>query len=230
MSTILTRTALDAATVYRPQQDSHLLLRALREAVPVAGRRALDLCSGGGVIALAAAGLGAATVTGLDICPRAVHYARTRASVAGARVDIRLGSWTQALDGAPFDVVACNPPCLPTRPVRGHVAPAGAWGAPSTPVNGGPDGRLMLEPLCEVAADMLTGGGTLLLVQTELADIARSLRQLSDSGLEARVVLSERVQFGPALSEQAVWLEQTGRLAVGRRHHRIAVIQADKPV
>jgi release factor glutamine methyltransferase len=31
------------------------------------------------------------------------------------------------------------------------------------------------------------------------------------------------------LSEQAGWLEQTGRLEAGRREEKIAVIRADKP-
>lgn len=228
MRTTITRTAVDFASVYRPQQDSYLLVKALQEAVPVAGRRVLDLCSGSGVIALAAAGLGARSVSGFDICPRAVRYARTRASVAGARVDIRLGSWTQALECAPFDVVACNPPSVPTRP-EAHGVTAGAWGAPSTPWNGGPDGRLLLDPLCRNAAEMLGGGGSLLLVQSEFADIDRSLQQLRGSGLDARIMLTEQIRFGSVLSDQVDWLEETGRLHGGCRDETIAVIRADKP-
>lgn len=228
MRTTITRTAAELGTVYRPQQDSYLLVQALQEATAVAGRRVLDLCSGSGVVAMAAAGLGAGSVTALDICRRAVQYARTRASVAGARVDVRLGSWTQALEWPAFDVVACNPPHVPTRPDSHGTAP-GAWGAQSTPWNGGPDGRLILDPLCGVAADMLADGGALLLVQSEFSDIGRSLEQLHDSGLAARVVLTDRVRFGPVLSEQAGWLEQTGRLETGRREEKIAVIRADKP-
>jgi release factor glutamine methyltransferase len=86
-----------------------------------------------------------------------------------------------------------------------------------------------LDPLCRVAADMLADGGALLLVQSEFSDIARSLEQLRGSGLAARVVLTDRVRFGPVLSEQAGWLEQTGRLEAGRREEKIAVIRADKP-
>ena len=227
MRPTITRTATDSATVYRPQQDSYLLVQALQEAA-IAGRRVLDLCSGSGVVAMAAAGLGAGSVSGFDICPRAVRYARTRASVAGARVDIRLGSWTQALECPPFDVVACNPPYVSTQPDGGGATP-GAWGALSTPWNGGPDGRLILDPLCQVAGEMLTDGGALLLVQSEFADVDRSLEQLRGSGLDARVVLTEQVRFGPVLCEQAGWLEQTGRLDAGRREEQIVVIRADKP-
>lgn len=228
MKPTITRIASDSATVYRPQQDSYLLVQALQEATPMEGRRVLDLCSGSGVVAMAAAGLGAGSVTGLDICPRAVQYARTRASVAGAHVDIRLGSWTQALECAPFDVVACNPPYVPMQ-LDGDDVPPGAWGAPSTPWNGGPDGRLVLEPLCAVAAQMLGADGTLLLVQSELSDIDRSLEQLRGSGLHARVVLTKQIRFGPELRAQAGWLEQAGRLEPGCREELIAVIRADKP-
>lgn len=228
MRTTSTRTAMDFAGVYRPQQDSYLLVQALRDAIPVAGRRVLDLCAGSGVVALAAAGQDAGSVIGFDICPRAVRFARTRAFVAGAQVDIRLGSWTQALECTPFDVVACNPPQVPTRP-DSHGATPGAWGAASTAWNGGPDGRLMLDPLCRTAAEMLVAGGTLLLVQSEFADIDRSLEQLRDSGLDARVARAEQIRFGSVLGEQADWLEEIGRLESGRREERIAVIRADKP-
>lgn len=228
MRTTITRTASDSATVYRPQPDSYLLVQALEEATTVPDGRVLDLCSGSGVVAMAAAGMGARSVTGFDICPRAVQYARTRASVAGARVDIRLGSWTQALDCTPFDVVACNPPDVPTQP-DGTGAIPGAWGAASTAWSGGPDGRLILDPICSVADQMLAAGGALLLVQSEFSDIERSLEQLRGSGLDARIVLTELVRFGPVLAEQAGWLEHCGRLDGGRREELIVVIRADKP-
>lgn len=224
---MITRTALNAANVYRPQQDSYLLIRALEATGPLTGLRVLDLCSGSGVVAMAAAGLGAGSVVGFDICPRAVQYARARASVAGARVDIHLGSWTQALECAPFDVVACNPPYVPTEPDSDGPM-AGAWGAPSTSWNGGPDGRLILDPLCGVAIEMLAEGGVLLLVQSEFADLGRSVQQLRGSGLMAEVALSEQIPFGRALTEQADWLEETGRLETGCRQETIAVIRAWK--
>jgi release factor glutamine methyltransferase len=227
MRTPLTRAATDGASVYRPQQDSHLLIEALECAGPLSGRRVLDLCTGSGVVAMAAAGLGADSVTGFDICPRAVHYARTRASVAGANIDIRLGSWTQGLECAPFDVVACNPPHVPTRP-ESRGGPVPTWSTASTPWNGGPDGRLILDPLCQVASQMLSDGGMLLLVQSEFSDIDRSLEQLRASGLDADVVLADSVPFRSELAEQAPWLEETGRVPVGRREELIAVIGAQK--
>lgn len=228
MRTPLTRAAVDGAAVYRPQQDSYLLIEALENQGSLAGRRVLDLCSGSGVVAMAAAGLDADSVTAFDICPRAVRYAQTRASVAGARVDIRLGSWTQAMERGPFDMVACNPPQVPTRPET-HGGMRAVWGAPSTAWNGGADGRLILDPLCRTATRMLVDGGVLLLLQSEFADIDRSLDQLRASGLHADIEMAMHIRFSPVLREQASWLEQSGRLSDGRREEMIVVIRAEKP-
>ncbi len=50
------------------------------------------------------------------------------------------------------------------------------------------------------------------------------------ASLRSCVVLTDRVRFGPVLSEQAGWLEQTGRLeAAEGAAQKIAVIRADKP-
>ena len=83
----------------------------------VAGRRVLDLCTGSGFVAIAAAELGCASVTAFDICPNAVQCSRDNALDAGVEVDVRQGSWTRAFDCAPFEVVLSNPPYVPTPPV-----------------------------------------------------------------------------------------------------------------
>lgn len=228
MKHAVTRVSAEAAAVYRPQEDSYLLVEALRQMGSMTRRRVLDLCTGSGVVALAAARMGADCVTAFDICPRAVQFARTRASVAGVDVHIRLGSWTQALECAPFDVVACNPPYVPTAPDPGGLT-APSWGGPSASWNGGQDGRMILDPLCGVAADMLNTGGVMFIVQSEFAGIERSLDQLRASGLKAYIVATQRIPFGPVLSAQASWLEKSGVLAPGRRDELLVVIRADKP-
>ena len=44
----------------------------------VAGRHVMDLCTGTGIAAIAAAELGATSVTAWDICPRAVRCAQAK--------------------------------------------------------------------------------------------------------------------------------------------------------
>jgi release factor glutamine methyltransferase len=216
------------ASIYPPQQDSRLLIDTLRNSGLAPSGRVADLCTGSGVVAIAAAEMGARDVTAFEICPEAADFARSRAGMAGVSVDVRCGSWTKARDCAPFDVVTANPPYVPTNPdgdvdvIPMSAGPARAW-------NAGFDGRLILDPLCDSAFDLLTKGGTLLLVQSALADVPQSLLRLRCSGLNADVVATERIPFGPVLASRAKWLERTGRLPIGEREEELVVIRADKP-
>ena len=188
----------------------------------------LDLCTGSGVIAIAAAALGAASVTAFDICPRAVRCSRGNAVHAGVDVDVREGSWLGALDCAPFEVIVSNPPYVPTPPVPDPTVipltagPAWAW-------NAGIDGRMVLDPLCKSASRLLADGGSMLLVQSTFAGVEKSVNCLRSTGLDAEVTATQCVPFGPVLSARAGWLEATGRIKKGCRTEELAVIRADKP-
>ncbi|MBV9515976.1 MAG: 50S ribosomal protein L11 methyltransferase, partial [Mycobacteriaceae bacterium] len=74
------------AGVYAPQSDSRLLVDAMRANLLLERRRVLDLCTGSGVLAVAAAQLGAAHVTAFDICPRAVRCCQANATAAGVEI------------------------------------------------------------------------------------------------------------------------------------------------
>ena len=191
------------------------------------GRRIADLCTGSGVVAVAAAAMGARDVSAFDICPAAVTAARANAAAAGVRVNVVLGSWTRAHECLPFDVIVANPPYMPVVPgadterIPVSAGPARSW-------NAGPAGRMILDPLCDSVAGLLTQGGTLLLVQSEFADIDRTLKRLRGTGLAAEVVVSEFIRFGPVVRGGTQWLECTGRLTAGRRAEELVVIRADK--
>ncbi|HXB86538.1 HemK2/MTQ2 family protein methyltransferase [Mycobacterium sp.] len=222
------RDSLDVDGVYPPQHDSLLLIDTLERAALARGRRVLDLCTGSGVVAIAAAALGAASVTAFDVCPRAVRCSRGNAVHAGVDVDVREGSWIGALDLPPFEVIVSNPPYVPTPPVPDPrvipltAGPAWAW-------NAGIDGRMVLDPLCRSASGLLAAGGSMLLVQSAISGVEKSLDYLRLTGLDAGVVASQRVPFGPVLSARAGWLEATGRIRKGSRTEELVVIRADKP-
>lgn len=59
-----------------PQHDSWLLIDAVTKAAVSAGRHVLYLCTGSGVVRIAAAPQGATSVTAFDICPHAVLCSR----------------------------------------------------------------------------------------------------------------------------------------------------------
>jgi release factor glutamine methyltransferase len=214
--------------VYPPQDDSRLLVEAMHLSGLIPRRRVLDLCTGSGFVAIAAAEMGCASVTAFDICPNAVRCSKGNAAVAGVEVDVREGSWIGALGCTPFEVVVSNPPYVPTPPdgdtevISSGTGRSWAW-------NAGPDGRLVLDPLCETVSKLLCDGGSLLLVQSAFAGVQLSLDLLRATDLDADVIASQWIPFGPVLSARAKWLEETGRLRRGCREEQLVVIQADKP-
>jgi release factor glutamine methyltransferase len=213
--------------VYQPQEDSRLLVDVMHHTALIPGRQVLDLCTGSGFVAIAAAEMDCSGITAFDICPNAVRCSRGNAALAGLHVDIREGSWLDAVDCAPFDVVVANPPYVPTPPdddsvlIRASAGPSLAW-------NAGDDGRLVLDPLCEAAPKLLCDGGSLLLVHSAIAGTQQSLDRLKWAGMDAEVIASKWIPFGPVMSARAEWLEETGRIPRGRREEELVVIRADK--
>lgn len=218
---------LTAAKIYQPQYDSRLLVQTMQRTVTVAGRRVLDLCTGSGYAAIAAAEMGCASATAFDICPHAVRSSRTNAIDAGVTIDVREGPWTGALACVPFDVVVCNPPYVPT-PLDIHTEDMALSAGPSAAWNAGLDGRLVLDPLCELASNLLCDKGSLLLVQSEFAGVQPTLDTLRSTGLNAEVVASQRIPFGPVLAARSHWLEDIGLIPFGCREEEIVVVRADK--
>lgn len=199
----------------------------MRESALIPGRRVLDLCTGSGFVAIAAAEMGGADVTAFDICPHAVGCSRDNAAAVGVNVDVRKGTWSDALDCAPFDVVVSNPPYVPTPP-NGDAEYISPSAGPSWAWNAGPDGRMVLDPLCEAAPKLLCDGGSLLLVHSALAGVRHSLDSLKWAGMDAKVIASKWIPFGPVMTARAKWLESVGLIPRGRREEELIVIRADK--
>ena len=212
--------------VYAPQQDSQLLIDTLARMPELARGRAADLCTGSGVLAIAVAQAGAAEVVAFDISRSAVQAARANARAAATPVEVRYSSFEGARISGGYDLIVSNPPYVPTphdddEPIPAAAGPAAAW-------NAGADGRLVLDPLCRQAPELLAPGGTLLLVQSAFSGVDDSLAALRAGHLDANVVSSQWIPFGPVLTARAGWLERTGRLRPGCRIERLVVIRADK--
>lgn len=104
---------------------TRLMLQYLEGCVR-AGERVLDYGCGSGILAIAAAKLGAAHVDAVDIDPQAVRTAAANAHTNGARVNAIL---PEALRGAPYDLVLANilaQPLIVLAPLlAARVAPRG---------------------------------------------------------------------------------------------------------
>ena len=208
--------------VFRPRSDTWMLADLVAREEGLAGADALDLCTGSGAVAIAAARAGAREVTAVDVSRRAVLAARLNARLNGVRVRSVRGDLFAAVRGRRFRAITANPPYLPGDeglPTRGAER---AW-------EGGPDGRVVLDRVIAGAPAHLERAGALLLVQSSVCGVEQTLEGLAAGGLEAQVVERRRGPLGPLLLERAGELEARGLLRPGQREEDVVTIRAQAP-
>jgi release factor glutamine methyltransferase len=205
--------------VFRPRSDTWLLAAHLRAQLRP-GATVLDVCTGSGALAVAAAQAGARAATAIDVSRRAVLTARINARLNGVRVRALRGDLFAPVAGERFDAIVSNPPYLPAEdddlPRRG---PQRAWDA-------GTDGRVLLDRICAEAPRHLRPGGFLLLVHSSVCGLEPTVRRLEDGGLAVDVLERRRGALGPLLSARAPALEARGLLAPGEREEDMLVVKA----
>ncbi|MFE0547770.1 HemK2/MTQ2 family protein methyltransferase [Streptomyces sp. NPDC058891] len=176
--------------VYVPQRDTVLLQRALHRETLLPRAAVLDVGTGTGVLALAAASRGAC-VTAVDISWPAVWTARLNALLARTPVRVLHGDLTAPVAGCTFDLILTNPPYVPEPSVPPRRGSARAWEA-------GRDGRQILDRICRDAPPLLRRGGVLLVVHSAISGVGTTLARIRDAGLAAEV--TERQSLCPATS------------------------------
>jgi release factor glutamine methyltransferase len=203
--------------VFKPRSDSWLLAELLAQ--HVAPRAAvLDLCTGSGVLAIAAARAGAGDVVADDVSRAAAWTAALNARLNGVRITARVGDLFEPAGDRRFDLVVANPPYLPgpqRAPARGA---ARAW-------EGGDDGRAVLDRICAEAARHLRPGGAVLIVHSSVCGVAATLRRLREQGLDADVQARRRGPLGPLLAGRTDWLRRRGLLRGGGREEELVVVR-----
>ncbi|MFE1316178.1 methyltransferase [Kitasatospora phosalacinea] len=228
--------------VYPAQGDTALLLEVLDREPLRPGARCLDVGTGSGALALAAARRGC-RVTAVDLSRLSLATAWLNARLHRLPLRVRHGDLTpeppepteapEAQDGGQdggrnsdryggadgYDLVLSNPPYVPApHPGPAPRGPARAWDA-------GPDGRLLLDRLCRRVAPLLAPGGVLLLVQSSLARPDATVRQLRAAGLRTSVVARRLQGFGPVMTARAPWFERTGLIEPGVRTEELVVVR-----
>jgi release factor glutamine methyltransferase len=209
--------------VFRPISDSRFLADVLREQTLPPKARALDLCTGSGILALTAALRGARDVTAVDVSRRAVLTVRINARLNGVRVRALRGDLYGPVAGQRFDAITSNPPYVPSEhdalPTAG---PERAW-------EGGRDGRLVLDRVIAGAGEHLRPGGFLLVTHSSVLGTDRTLERLEEAGLEAQVVARRRGPLGPLMTKRVRALEAGGLLAPGQRDEEVVIVRGRKP-
>jgi release factor glutamine methyltransferase len=206
--------------VFRPRSDTWLLAAALRRRPELDGGAVLDVCTGSGALAIAAALAGARFVTAVDVSARAVLATRLNARLNGVRVEAIRGSLLDAVPGRRFDVIVSNPPYLPAErddlPVRGRARHTEA----------GATGRALLDRLIDAAPAHLAPGGVLLVTHSSVNGEAATLDRMRAAGLEPAVAERRRGALGPLLAARAPQLEASGLLRPGERSEDVLVVAA----
>ena len=204
--------------VFRPRSDSRLLASVLRRQDGVRGGDVLDVCTGSGLIAVTAALAGARSVCAVDVSLRSVLTARLNARLNGVRVEALRGDMLAAVPGRRFDVIAANPPYLPSAqdalPARGTARHTEA----------GDSGRELLDRLIADAPGHLRPGGLLLVTHSSVIGEQETLDRIRAAGLEPAVAERRSGTLGPLLAQRAPELEAKGMLAPGERREDVLVL------
>jgi release factor glutamine methyltransferase len=189
--------------VFRPLSDTWLLARAARaEALPE-HPRILELCAGPAFAGIAAARKHGGRLTTVDVSRRAAFNAWLNARLNGVEIDARRGDLFAAVPGEQFDLILANPPYVPGS--SGDIA-----------LDGGPDGRAILDRITAEVPAHLAPGGTLLLVHSEVCGTHATLGAYTGRGLLADIAASERGPLGPVLRARRADLEANGQLSPGQ--------------
>ncbi|MDH5449787.1 MAG: class I SAM-dependent methyltransferase [Candidatus Bathyarchaeota archaeon] len=173
--------------VYEPAEDTFLLAENLRlnkdEFV-------LDMGTGCGILAILAARR-AREVIATDINPYAVYCAKINAKLNGVerKMNILRGDVFQPIrEGKQFDLVLFNTPYLPSEEEDQKPWIEKAWA-------GGFDGRGLIDRFLLDAPEYLEMDGRILLVQSTLSDVDKTLKTFRKVGLKAKITAREKVAF-----------------------------------
>lgn len=172
--------------VYRPGEDTLLLARAVHADVR-AGDRFLEVGCGSGYVSLVAAHAGA-EVTCTDANAHAVALARHNARENRLAVEVVEADLLGGMSG-PFDVVAFNPPYLPTAP-GDHVP-----GPLNLAFDGGADGNVVVLRFVAQLAGLRPRPGCVLVVHSTLSDPAALRLAMAALGYRADVAAEEAHAF-----------------------------------
>lgn len=171
------------AEVYRPAEDSMLLLRHAWSRV---SGSVLDMGTGSGVLAIAMASIRRVErVVAVDIDRDAVEVARKRVEDSGVsgRIEFLVGDLFEGLDDERFDWIIFNPPYLPSEGAADEVS----W-------SGGEIGREVIMRFLGGAREHLNPSGAILMVYS------------SQTGLELENV--ERDYVVEVLEEMPLFFER----------------------
>ncbi len=164
---------------------AELLPEGLARWIPDAARvrRALDLCTGSGCLAiLLAEAYPEASIDAADISPRALEVARRNVADHALEGRVRLveSDLLAAFDDSEYDLIVCNPPYVPAAAVA--TLPPEYRHEPRQGLDGGSDGLEIVRRVVAGAERRLAASGVLVVEVGHGAEMVR--RAFPDCGVE----------------------------------------------
>lgn len=170
-----------ADEVYNPSDDSYMLLGIVEVA---RDETFLEVGAGTGLIAIHAAKMGA-KVTATDVNPHAVELTRRNAARSQVRIQVLQSDLFDKVNGY-FDVIAFNPPYLPSD------SSSTSWIERSW--SGGEKGSEILVSFLDQAWRHLAPGGRIYMVLSSLTGLTSVLKAAKER-YESEMLEEQRMFF-----------------------------------
>ncbi|SNQ58998.1 HemK2/MTQ2 family protein methyltransferase [Candidatus Methanoperedens nitratireducens] len=169
------------SSVYEPSEDSFLLADAALSEIKDS-ERLLEVGCGSGIVAAVIKANTNAKIAGIDINPDAAKCTKENG------IDAIRGDLLGCIKGK-FDMIIFNPPYLPTS----EEERTGGW--LNTALDGGCDGRRIIDRFLEEAGRCLDVKGKLLLLVSSLSGIEEVKSKMEALGYTIEIKSQERFMF-----------------------------------
>ena len=173
--------------VYEPAEDSFLFAENLSVKE---GERVLDMGTGSGILGILSAKQGGEVVA-IDVNPYAVQCAKHNAltnHVQERMAFLRADLFNALNVDACFDVILFNAPYLPSDAFESESWLGRAWA-------GGTTGRSVIDRFISQVPTHLKQMGRVLLMQSNLADVAETQRRFAEFNMAVRVLAELALPF-----------------------------------
>jgi release factor glutamine methyltransferase len=173
--------------VYEPAEDSFLFANNLSVS---AGDKVLDMGTGCGILGILSAEK-SQEVIGIDINPYAIYYAKRNAELNNVidRVSFIQGDLFDPIaETETFDLIMFNAPYLPKKDYKPLSWIERAWA-------GGIDGRNIIDAFLEKIDKYLSKSGRLLLLQSNLSDIDKTIFYFNKKNLNTKIIADLKLAF-----------------------------------
>ncbi len=143
-----------------PRPETELLVEQAVKLIDK-NKKALDLCTGSGAIAIALKDKTGASITASDVSVGALELARENAELNGVKIDFIESDMFVSIDGK-FDLIISNPPYIKSEDIKTLQKEVKDF-EPLCALDGGEDGLKFYKIIAEKAREYLTQNGVILL-------------------------------------------------------------------